>query len=469
MKTFSRRRVRRGVLLTAVVATALPLGAQPATGVQATSPETTQMQGVFPDGQEWQISVPDNWNGVVINDLDAVPRLASGSPIAEYFLENGYAYTGTRRHPDRSFNWDPPAESNNMAAVLDIFSDEFGEPATAIQYGCSGGGSVGLSVAEDHPDIFDGVISMHASDPITLANMRLDLSVALKGLLDEDDVLPLIIDDGEQAEASEIWTSVLAEAAQSDQGRARMALALVMAQYPIWGSGPKPDFADNEAVQQSVVDAAAIAAVRAVTGRPMWDQPAGLMSWNEGVDYRRFYNHADPSHQEIVRDLYADAGLSPARAIPADLERINAQPRISATSSGVEYFRSRMRTGDVKIPMLHASTIGDASTPPSVMARDAAAVTANGASSLYRQAFIEAPGHCTHNVAEVAALLDTLEERIETGTWGDTKPGALNQSAAESGQGIGRFVPSAFATGWKLPTTLNRAFLPGTTWPGDAS
>ena len=146
----------------------------------------TQVTGVFDDGQEWQISVPADWNGVVVNDLDSVGDVEDAGMRSSYFLGHGYAYTGTRRHPDRNTNWDPQAESDNMVRVLDLFEEQFGEPTYAIQFGCSGGGSVGLSVAEDHPDRFDGVISMHASTPVELANMRLDLAIALKALLDPE-------------------------------------------------------------------------------------------------------------------------------------------------------------------------------------------------------------------------------------------------------------------------------------------
>src|SRR2546422_5018126 len=60
--------------------------------------------GVFPDDQvQWQITVPANWNGVVVNDLD---RVTSAS-IANVLLPLGYAYTGTARAPDRGTNWDP--------------------------------------------------------------------------------------------------------------------------------------------------------------------------------------------------------------------------------------------------------------------------------------------------------------------------------------------------------------------------
>tara|TARA_R100000365_G_C2746078_1_gene75205 strand:+ start:839 stop:2407 length:1569 start_codon:yes stop_codon:yes gene_type:complete len=428
------------------------------------------MTGTFDDGQEWQLSVPADWNGVLINDLDSVGNVENGSDRATFFLENGYAYTGTRRHPDRGYNWDPQAESDNMVRVLDIFEENFDTPAHAIQFGCSGGGSVGLSVAEDHPGRFDGVISMHASTPVELANMRLDLSVALKAFLDPDGDLPLIIEDGQQAEAEEAWLAALEQAQATPEGRARMALAAAVAQYPMWGSqnqpqAEKPDWDDPQSVQDTMVRAAVDGLRRAVTGRPMWDQPAGLMSWTTDVDYQQFYENANPMQREMVSQMYEAAGLGGEDAILADIEQINAFPRIAATEAGVEYFRSRTHSGNIGIPVLHISNIGDGGTPAAVMAGYEAKIEQQGTEDLYRQAFIDAAGHCTFNLAELAASVDTLVERLETGEW-NTSPEAMNAAGEASGLGEARFLALDDNTGFRLPDPFNRAFFRDDEVPG---
>ena len=73
-------------------------------GMAQDAGEVTQVTGVFDDGQEWQISVPADWNGVVVNDLDSVGDVEDAGMRSSYFLGHGYAYTGTRRHPDRNTN-----------------------------------------------------------------------------------------------------------------------------------------------------------------------------------------------------------------------------------------------------------------------------------------------------------------------------------------------------------------------------
>jgi pimeloyl-ACP methyl ester carboxylesterase len=430
----------------------------------------THVTGVFDDGQEWQISMPAEWNGVVINDLDSVGDVEAGEMRSTYFLANGYAYTGTRRHPDRNTNWDPQAESDNMVKVLDIVEERYGAPTFAIQFGCSGGGSVGLSVAEDHPDRFDGVISMHASTPVELANVRLDLAIALKALLDPEGDLKPIIAEGEQAAAGDAWRAMLEAAMETPEGRARMALAAAVAQYPMWGSQGTPeaeniDWNDAEAVEDAMVRVALDGAMRAVTGRPMWDNPSGVMSWTTDVDYHAFYANADEVQRERVASLYEKAGLDPETAIDADIDAINAWPRIDATVEGIEYFRARTHTGDIGVPVLHVSNIGDGGTPAVVMAGYQMKIEAAGAGDLYRQAFIDASGHCTYNESELAAVTETMMQRLETGEWVGLDPESMNTLGRDAGLGDARFI-DIDKTGFKLPSTFNRAFTRETDVPG---
>lgn len=431
--------------------------------------EIKHESGTFDDGQEWQISVPADWNGIVVNDLDSVGNVENAEARTQYLLENGYAYTGTRRHPDRNTNWDPQAESDNMVRVLDIFAEKFGEADHTIQFGCSGGGSVALSVAEDHPDRFDGAIAMHASTPIELANARLDLAVALKALLDPEGELEPINPEGSQAAAGDAWKAKLEEAMTTPEGRARMALAAAIAQYPIWGSQGNPeagdvDWTDPAALQEAMVRVAFDGALRAITGRPMWDNPAGVMSWTTDVDYRAFYANADERQRELVAQMYEGAGLSETD-IEADIDRINDWPRIAATAEGIDYFRSRTHTGDIGIPVLHISNIGDGGTPAVVMAGYRDKIEAEQTGELYRQAFINASGHCTYTGAELAAAVQTMVQRLETGEWVGVDPASMNALGEASGLGASRYVDIS-ETGFKLPEMFNRAFSRDSVVPG---
>ncbi len=188
------------------------------------------------------------------------------------------------------------------------------------------------------------------------------------------------------------------------------------------------------------------------------------MSWNVEVDYARFYTSADPAQKRIVRDLYASAGLRGEWGVRADLARIDGSPRTAADPDGVEYWRAYPRTlsGSVQVPLVHIHSIGDSLLPHTLMAGYEAAVHQQGKAQLYRQAFVEAAGHCTLNVAEIAAAVDTMIDRLDTGRWEDsTRPSELNAAGRSFGVGEPRFISH------HLPPRHNRAFLVDSQYPAE--
>jgi hypothetical protein len=193
------------------------------------------------------------------------------------------------------------------------------------------------------------------------------------------------------------------------------------------------------------------------------------MFWNTGVDYRQFYANADPSHKQIVRDMYALAGLNPDVGIPADLDRINAAPRLAGTNESVNYWRARTQTGRIGVPMLHIHGIGDGRTPVSGPTGYEAAVRQSGGTVphlLYRQAFIGASGHCTFNTAELAAAVATILRRIEAGRWDNlAAPDVMNALGRTFGVGTPRYVQPGPAVLFTPPKVLNRAFFPDSAGP----
>ncbi len=417
--------------------------------------------GVLPDGTPYHISVPPNWTGIVVNDLDRAS--ATGSVQESYFLQQGYAYTGTGRHPEREFRHDPRAELDNQVRVLDVVEAEFGHARRVIQTGCSGGGFVALGMAELYPDKVDGVVAFNARGlgGLVVANMWLDLPFALKALLAPDSDLPVApIPNATRPAALQAWETVLREAQASETGRARVALAVTLAQWPTWSSAggvapSPPDYANLESVQQAMYRSATDGVASAIGRRALYDNPAGLTSWNVGVDYKRFYQNADPVQKLAVARLYAAAGFNGPSGVQADLGRINAHPRIAADPVGVAYWqaRGRLLKGDVRVPLLHLHGVGDALLPPALTAGYEDGVRRQGKTPLYRQAFVDAAGHCSTNLAETAVGVETMLRRLETGTWGDTSPRRLNALGAALDLGV-----DARYTSFKLPHTLNRAY-----------
>ena len=76
------------------------------------------------------------------------------------------------------------------------------------------------------------------------------------------------------------------------------------------------------------------------------------------------------------------------------------------------------------------------SCPLSKRTGTASVFTQACSSPLFRQAFVEATGHCNFQPAGYIAALNALQYRLNTGHWGNkTEPGALNAAAAASGFG----------------------------------
>jgi hypothetical protein len=91
-----------------------------------------------------------------------------------------------------------------------------------------------------------------------------------------------------------------------------------------------------------------------------------------------------------------------------------------------------------------------------MMAAYAEGVRVNGRTHLYRQALINAPGHCTFTAPEAAALVDAMIRRIQTGQWDDTtSPEELNAVGRSLRLEEPRFMPTE-----GLATKSNRAFFP---------
>lgn len=466
-----RRRWSPVVLVLAIALAISSVAAAPSATAEGTqSSQYHQIGGTLPDGTEYLIRVPEDWNGVLINDLDFVTR--ADGPWYQYLLDQGYATSGTRRHPLRWKQYDPRAEIHNQVRVLDIFEEQVGQPDRVIQFGCSGGGAVALGIGETYPNKVDGVIPVGAQTGIVIANMWLDLAFVLKALLAPNSDLPVVDIAREDVPAAiQAWHQVLESAQQTPEGRARIALGVTLAQWPTWGSSPasttpRPDTRDIDSVQQAMYTTARDGVQAAVTARHLFEISAGgVASWNTGVDYKRFYANADPVQQSAVNRLYSKAGLDVGRAIEADLRFINDTPRITGDPQAVEYWRTHPRThaADPAVPVLHIHTIGDATLPPSLMQGYQAGVRRNGKTDLYRQAFVEATGHCTYNTAEVATAIQTMLQRIDTGTWGSsTDPQVMNALGRSHGIDEPRF------TQFRL-TPLNRAFYPDSTYPGIGS
>jgi hypothetical protein len=92
-------------------------------------------------------------------------------------------------------------------------------------------------------------------------------------------------------------------------------------------------------------------------------------------------------------------------------------------------------TGDLTKPQLDIHTTGDGLLPVEAESAYRAATQAAGRSSLLRQAYVDAPGHCSFSAGELTAAIDVIVHRVVTGHWGDTGPAELNALAEQDAPG----------------------------------
>jgi pimeloyl-ACP methyl ester carboxylesterase len=404
--------------------------------------------GELPDGTQYLMKVPANWNGTVIRDLD----YASGANAPRWaaLFEKGYALAGTGRHRVRLYQYDPRREIANLDLVLEMFDKRFGRPKRVIQYGCSGGGAVGLFVAEDFPNRIDGVIATAAHIPVWQMNTFLDGWFVLKALIAPE--LPIVNlpiessggqDHGTAGSLPESWRSAIDAAQRTPEGRARIALAFAVGQWPAWAGHrltPQPRFEDVEELQHSMYHTlfynaenpggeARIRKELAASGQQL--------SWNTGIDYREFFENGNESFKRAVRQLYQTAGLN----LETDLARVNAFPRVAASPYALDWWNMPGRTakGLPKIPLLRMHEVGDQQVPLSLVQGYADLVHANGKDDLYRLAVVNSPAHCNYSAAETMAAVETMMRRLDTGQWESTAPDQMNARATALHNSPARF------------------------------
>lgn len=151
------------------------------------------------------------------------------------------------------------------------------------------------------------------------------------------------------------------------------------------------------------------------------------LSGNEDADYVAFYDNAAPAMKQVVEGLYAETDLD----LASDIEKIDAQPRIAASEYALEFWSGdgRTTTGELQVPAIRLHMLGDWAVPYTLMQGYAALVEEAGTTDLYRQSLVNGAGHCEFTAAESSVAVEMLVQRVESGSWPDTSPEALNAAA----------------------------------------
>jgi len=426
---------RAGVRLLVLLITMLPVVGLARMAAQNRAGEEG---GELPDGTQYLMKVPANWNGTLIRDLD----YASGATAPRWaaLFEKGYALSGTGRHRLRLYQYDPVREIANLDLVLEMFDKRFGRPKRVLQYGCSGGGAIGLFVAEDFPNRIDGVIASAAHIPVWQMNTFLDGWFVLKALIAPDlQIVNLPIessggrDHGTEGTLPESWRRAIDAAQQTPEGRARIALAFAIGQWPVWAGHrltPQPRFDNVAELQHSMYHTIFLNAENPGGESRIRKEMAAngqQLSWNTGVDYREYFENGNESVKRAVRQLYQEAGLN----LDGDLAKVNGFPRVAASPYALEWWNQPGRTakGLPKIPLLRMHEVGDQQVPLSLVEGYRDLIQANGKGDLYRLVIVNSPAHCTYSAAESMAAVETMMKRLDTGRWESTDPDQMNARA----------------------------------------
>ncbi|MFF8605753.1 prolyl oligopeptidase family serine peptidase [Streptomyces sp. NPDC015346] len=429
-----RHRTQTALAVTAVLALTTNLPAQ----ASAVPRDDTHLEGRLASGAAYTMDVPARWNGTVLLYShgyvpSGAPNPARNAPDQETrgrLLEKGYALIGSSY---ATTGWAVSDAVPDQLATLELFAQKFGSARRTIAWGTSYGGLVTTAIVERHPDRIDGSLSLCGLVQGGVANWNntLDPVFALKALLAPDLDIPLtgFADQTEARNAARALTREVAAAQQTPEGRARIALAAALHNIPGYNDAAQPEPAPTDWEGQQANQYAAVTGLLQ-TAAFAWRQEAesragGNPSWNTNVDYAAMLRRS--SVYKEVTELYEKAGLS----LRQDVTTLNRAPRIDADPQAVAWMRRTSTfTGRLSDPQLNLHTTGDELIPVQAESAYRRAATAGGSAALLRQAYVDAPGHCTFTLGENLAAVHTLEERLTTGHW-KTSPADLNAHAQQ--------------------------------------
>ena len=367
----------------------------------------------LPGGALWSATVPENWNGtLLLHSRGYAGQAGAPDPApAQYrdrLLAKGYALAASNYG---SGGWAlaeaVPAQEQAIAA----FARRYGKPRRVLGYGFSMGGLVTTALAERASPAIDGGVSLCSSMGGTLAmmNMGLDGAFVFRTLVAPDAGIDLVGITDDRANAAKA-AAAAQSALQTPGGRARIALAAVLAGIPAWG--PPTGVGDSD--EQKVEALARAFPAGVFLPRAEQEQRAGgIYSWNTGVDYAALL--ARSGQEPLIRRLYAKAELD----LAADLAQLAREPRISAQPGAVAYMAANYSpTGRPSVPLLAVQALNDPATSPSLQEGYAAAASPRMVQSLY----FPQVGHCNFTPEQIVEAIDRLEQRLERNAWPPPAP-----------------------------------------------
>ncbi|MFI5622439.1 alpha/beta hydrolase family protein [Nocardioides sp. NPDC051685] len=440
-------RLTRSLTVAAAVCAALvpssPLG--PAVAADTAS---TTLTGSLPNGTTWQAEVPEDWDGTTVLFSHGFrmgsenPAWDTGfAPTAQALVDRGTAVVASSY---ATTGWALGTAVQDQIDALAAFEARAGDSDRVIAMGRSMGGLVTSLIAERPDAGVDAAVSTCGlvGGGVALNNYQLDAAYAAVRLLAPEADVPLVgFTSPEEAQATvDTIAKALDEAADSPQGRARVALVAALLNTPT--ELPGVDQSDPEELAAAQAELVRSTLPEVIRRRSAIVNAAGGDSgWTAGVDYQHLLRQS--AQQDQVQALYRGAGLN----LGADLRRLTETADIEPDPAGLSWMsRTSVPTGDLQVPVLATHTLVDVLAPVEYQEEYAETIREAGRSSLLRQAYVDAVGHCAFNVAENLAAVEAVEHRLDTGRWGIAATAeALDAAAEEHGEGrYVRFRPAEF-------------------------
>lgn len=372
---------------------------------------TRTVEGELPGGARWQAIVPQNFNGsLLLYSHGYSPRKDAPEPAPaqyrEMLLRKGYALIAS---DFGASGWSLEQAVPAQRAAVEAFAAREGRPRRVLAWGSSMGGLISTALAEQNKPVIDGALAMCPSigGAVGMMNMGLDGAFVIGTLIAPNSGLSLVNVEDDMANGRAAMAAVAA-AAQTREGRPRIALAGVLGGIPGW---TRADRAQPEAddFEGQVSEMAATLVMGTLMPRNDQERRAGgAFSWNVGVDYARVLDQM--GRRPLVEAMYRKAGLSLSR----DLAALAKAPRIAAKPAAVRYMMENYTpTARPTVPVVSLQAVGDGMTSPSLQRAYTDAAPPAMASGLW----YNGAGHCRLPAEQVMAAISHLEARLDGGAW----------------------------------------------------
>ncbi|MFE6506443.1 alpha/beta hydrolase family protein [Nocardioides sp. NPDC057767] len=427
--------------LTLAVAVCVGLVASPLVPAAAVETASTTLTGSLPNGTTWQAEVPEDWDGTTVLYAHGFrmgsenPAWDAGfSPTAQALVDRGTAVVASSY---ATTGWALGTAVQDQFDALAAFEAEAGDSERVIAMGRSMGGLVTSLIAERPDAGVDAAVSICGlvGGGVALNNYQLDAAYAAVRLLAPDADVPLVgFTSPEESQATvDTIAKALDEGADSPQGRARVALVGALLNIPT--ELPGVDRSNPEELAAAQAELVRTTLPEVIRRRSAIVNAAGGDSgWTAGVDYQQLLRQS--AQQDQVQALYRGARLS----LGADLRRLTRTADIEPDADALGWMTATsVPTGELRVPVLATHTLVDVLAPVEYQEEYAETTRDAGRSSMLRQAYVDAVGHCAFTVAENLVAVEAVERRLDTGRWGTAATAEALDAAAER-YGEGRYV-----------------------------